>query len=141
MCLFIINMRIQNYSRKRQAIYDLMLSTSEHPSAEWIYTKLKPDYPDLSLGTVYRNLKLLEENGAIRSVAVIEGSEHYDAIMTPHPHYICRLCGKVCDLPAKFLLPEQADIKRIRGVGTIEITSLIYYGCCEECTKNNDENV
>ena len=123
----VVNMRTQNYSRKRQAIYDLMLSTQEHPSAEWIYTMLKPEFPDLSLGTVYRNLKLLEENGAIRAVTVISGSEHYDAIMTPHPHFICNLCGKIQDLPAKFLLPELTSVKRIRGVGQIDLTSLIYY--------------
>lgn len=130
-----MNTKTQNYSRKRQAIYDLMLSSPEHPSAEWIYTKLKSDYPDLSLGTVYRNLKLLEENGTIRSVAVIGGSEHYDAVMSPHPHFICRLCGRIYDLPSKFLLPEQADITRIRGLGKIEQISLIYYGSCEECTN------
>lgn len=133
-------MRTQNYSRKRQAIYDLMLSTREHPSAEWIYTRLKPDYPDLSLGTVYRNLKLLEENGTIRSVAVISGSEHYDAVMSPHPHFICRMCGKIYDLPAKLLFTEQEDIRHIRGVGLIERTSLIYYGCCEKCAVE-DKNV
>jgi len=130
-----MTIRTQNYSRKRQAIYDLMLSTQIHPSAEWIYSKLKPDYPDLSLGTVYRNLKLMEENGTIRSVAVIDGSEHYDAVLTPHPHFICRVCGKIQNLPGKFLFPEQVDIKRIRGVGKIDRVSLIFYGCCESCTE------
>ena len=134
-------MRSQNYSRKRQAIYDLMLSTHEHPSAEWIYSQLKHEYSDLSLGTVYRNLKLLEDNGNIRSVAVISGTEHYDAIMTEHPHFICRTCGKIRDLPAKFLLPELSNIKSIRGVGKIGSTSLVYYGCCEDClnVKNDIE--
>ena len=126
-------MRTQNYSRKRQAIFDLMLSTAEHPSAEWIYSRLKHEFPDLSLGTVYRNLKLLESNGKIKSVAVISGSEHYDAIMAEHPHFICRSCGKIRDLPTMFLLPELTNVKSVRGVGKVESTSLIYYGKCEDC--------
>ena len=91
-------MRTQNYSRKRQAIYELLLSTDIHPSADWIYNTLKPAYPDLSLGTVYRNLKVLEEKRIVKSVAVVGGSERYDARMSVHSHFVCRCCGRVEDV-------------------------------------------
>ena len=47
----------ENFSRKREAIYQTVCDTKVHPTAEWVYEALKPVYPDLSLGTVYRNLK------------------------------------------------------------------------------------
>ena len=129
-------MRTQNYSRKRQAIYELLLSTKEHPSAEWIYNSLKSEYPDLSLGTVYRNLKLLEQNGTVKSVAVVDGRERYDALMSPHSHFICSKCGRVIDVFFQNEISNIADNLRIDGVKEINSFSLIYYGICDKCFFN-----
>lgn len=126
-------MRTQNYSRKRQAIYELLLSTQEHPSAEWIYNTLKSEYPDLSLGTVYRNLKLLEENGSINSVAVVNGCERYDAATSPHSHFVCNKCGRVIDVFFSKEVSELTGKVRVDGVKKIESFSLIYYGLCDKC--------
>ena len=70
----------KRFSRKRQSIIECLRSTKEHPSAEWIYNKLKPVYPDLSLATVYRNLKELKEDGAIRSVGVDADNERFEKL-------------------------------------------------------------
>ena len=126
-------MRTRNYSRKRQAIYELLLSTKEHPSAEWIYNALKPDYPDLSLGTVYRNLKLLEDDGAVKSVAVVDGRERYDALMSPHSHFVCSKCGKVIDVFFQNEISDAAEHLKINGTKRIDSFSLIYYGICDKC--------
>ena len=126
-------MRTQNYSRKRQAIYELLLSTKEHPSAEWIYNNLKSDYPDLSLGTVYRNLKLLEKNGTVRSVAVVDGCERYDALMSPHSHFVCSKCGRVIDVFLDSLLPTSTEELHIDGAKEINSFTLLYYGICDQC--------
>ena len=126
-------MRTQNYSRKRQAIYELLLSTKEHPSAEWIYNNLKSDYPDLSLGTVYRNLKLLEKNGTVRSVAVVDGRERYDALMSPHSHFVCSKCGRVIDVFLDSLLPTLTEELHIDGAKEINSFTLLYYGICDQC--------
>lgn len=126
-------MRTQNYSRKRQAIYELLLSTDAHPSAEWLYNSLKPTYPDLSLGTVYRNLKLLESNGSVKSVAVVDGCERYDARMTPHSHFVCKSCGRVLDV---FFTESMNDITEkayIDGAKKVDSYNLIFYGICNEC--------
>ena len=56
-------MGIQKKSRKRDAILACVCSTDTHPTAEWVYTQLKPDIPDLSLGTVYRNLAMFRREG------------------------------------------------------------------------------
>ena len=126
-------MSTQNYSRKRQAIYELLLSTKEHPSAEWIYNNLKSDYPDLSLGTVYRNLKLLEKNGTVRSVAVVDGRERYDALMSPHSHFVCSKCGRVIDVFLDSLLPTLTEELHIDGAKEINSFTLLYYGICDQC--------
>ncbi len=126
-------MRTQNYSRKRQAIYELLLSTDTHPSADWIYNSLKPKYPDLSLGTVYRNLKLLESNGAIKSVAVVDGCERYDARISKHSHFVCKKCGRVIDVFFTESIPDIIDKTYIDGAREVESYNLIFYGSCDKC--------
>ena len=73
-------------------------ATTEHPTAEMLYNTLKPEYPELSLGTVYRNLSVLAEEGLVVSVAHVNGQERYDARVEPHTHFICRRCARVIDL-------------------------------------------
>ncbi|MGE4277314.1 MAG: transcriptional repressor, partial [Lawsonibacter sp.] len=60
--------RTIRHSKKREAILSAIRSTKSHPSAEWVYQTLKPTHPDLSLGTVYRNLLFFQEHGDIQSV-------------------------------------------------------------------------
>ena len=76
-------------SKKRDAILSCLCSTDTHPSAEWIYHRLKPQIPDLSLATVYRNLALFQREGRIISVGVVQNLERFDANVHPHAHFIC----------------------------------------------------
>ena len=94
--------RKQNFSRKRQAILEALRSTKIHPTAEWVHQTLKNDYPDLSLGTVYRNLAQFKEEGIILSMGVINGQERFDANVSPHSHFICNCCGAVIDIEETF---------------------------------------
>ena len=87
------------YSHQREMIYQFLLANKEHPSAEMIYEHLKETLPGLSLGTVYRNLKLLEALGKVRRVINHQGSERYDAICGDHVHFICQECGSIRDIP------------------------------------------
>ena len=66
----------RKHSKKRDAIYECVRSTKTHPSAEWVYSRLKPEIPDLSLGTVYRNLAMFKQEGDIISVGTVGGLEH-----------------------------------------------------------------
>lgn len=86
------------YSHQREQIYQYLCQSKEHPSAEMVYNDLRPEMPGLSLGTVYRNLKLLEELGKVRRVTSYQGSERYDAICCDHAHFLCRRCGKLRDV-------------------------------------------
>ena len=89
-------------SKKRQAILEALCATREHPTAEMLYQQLKPAYPELSRGTVYRNLGVLAEEGLVVSVGRVAGQERYDAATMPHAHFVCRVCNRVMDMA----LPE-----------------------------------
>ena len=86
------------YSHQRERIYEYLLASIEHPSAEMVYEALRPEIRGLSLGTVYRNLKLLEDLGKVRRVTTHQGSERYDAICGDHIHFICHSCGTIRDI-------------------------------------------
>ena len=120
------------YSKKREAILEVLRSTEEHPTADWVYHTLREQFPDLSLGTVYRNLARFKEEGLIVSVGTVNGQERFDAVTNPHTHFICRGCGAVLDLPG---LTAELDLNRIasqNGV-TIDHHELLFYGLCPHC--------
>ena len=119
--------------KKREAILNCLRSTNTHPTAEWVYAQLKAEYPDISLGTVYRNLALFKEQGLVISVGTVNGVERFDADTEPHVHFICRECHKVDDLPG-MIIPESltSDVDRHTG-GRTEACSLSFTGTCREC--------
>ena len=121
-------------SKKRDAIREILLASYDHPSVEEIYRRLKPDIPDLSLGTVYRNLAALSVSGEILSLSVGDGFEHFDGNAAPHAHLHCRSCGKIFDAPVHG--DPLADIARANGFEP-ETSIYIEYGVCEKCKKTN----
>ena len=123
----------QNYSRKREAILSAICSTDIHPTADWIYQKLKPIYPDLSLGTVYRNLSQFKEEGIILSMGVINGQERFDANISPHSHFICNCCDAVIDIEETFENSEAAKQVNNKYGFTVEEQKIIFYGVCNQC--------
>ena len=86
------------YSRQREAIKSYLVSRHDHPTADMVYTAIRKIYPNISLGTVYRNLTLLEEQGDIIKISCGENSDRFDGRTDPHYHIICRECGCVEDL-------------------------------------------
>ena len=125
--------RKQNFSRKRQAILEVLRSTKIHPTAEWVHQTLKSDYPDLSLGTVYRNLAQFKEEGIILSMGVISGQERFDANVSPHSHFICHDCGSVIDIEETFENFEAEKQVSNKYGFTVEEQKIIFYGVCNQC--------
>lgn len=125
----------QRFSKKRQAIYDCLQSTRSHPSADWIYHQLRPQFPDLSLATVYRNLTQLKAAGLIQSLGVVSGQERFDAIVEPHTHFICTHCSAVQDLPQVTLSPELIAQAEAEAGCRINRISLRLTGLCARCRK------
>lgn len=128
--------RAARYSRKREAILDAIRSTGVHPSADWVYQTLKPAFPDLSLGTVYRNLARFKEEGLVVSLGTVNGQERFDAIVTPHTHFICQTCGAILDLPEP-KAEENLDLDRIARRYGVRIArhELTFYGVCPGCSR------
>ena len=90
------------YSRQREAIKSFLMTRKDHPTADVVYHSLRADFPNISLGTVYRNLSLLEEIDEIIKISTGVGPDHYDYNTAPHYHFICRSCGRVMDIDLDF---------------------------------------
>ena len=128
----------QRFSKKRQAIYEALMDSLEHPNAEMVYQSLKADYPDLSLGTVYRNLAMFRTEGTIQSLGTVNGMERYDGTIEPHTHFICTNCGQVLDLET-VELPEEVLQKAAQAAGgTIRTWQLLFNGTCNHCIEENN---
>ena len=122
-------------SKKRDAILSCLCSTDTHPSAEWIYHRLKPQIPDLSLATVYPNLALFKREGRIVSVGLVQNLERFDANTQPHAHFICTQCGCVLDLPDLRLPQDLEQEARQVTAGQVHRCTLCFEGLCHACTQ------
>lgn len=123
-----------NKSKQRDAILTYLQSRKDHPTADQIYDAVRKEIPNISLGTVYRNLSLLTEIGQIIKLSCGDSSEHFDATTTPHTHFVCNNCGKVKDIKTNHidivntLVSPDFPCK-------IEGHNIIFYGSCEICMK------
>ncbi len=86
------------HSRQREMIKAFLKSRKDHPTADIVYMNVRQQNPNISLGTVYRNLTLLADMGEIRRLRVGDGVDHFDADTSPHYHFVCTECGAVIDL-------------------------------------------
>ena len=86
------------YSRQREAIKDFLAHSHEHPTADIVYMNLRESFPNISLGTVYRNLSLLSEMGQIQKISMKDGADRFDGTVSPHDHFICESCNYIEDI-------------------------------------------
>ena len=123
-------------SIKRQAVLDAICSTDEHFSAERVYRQLNDEYPDISLGTVDRNIGVLLESGSIISVGNVNGEERYDGNTRAHAHFICTKCGAVIDIPSLLSpLQDYASVEMAIG-GKVQSHSVTFTGVCADCSNS-----
>lgn len=121
----------KRYSRQRELIYGAVKGSDAHPTAEMVYQWLKPENPGLSLGTVYRNLTLLSQEGLLRRMPF--PVERYDARTEPHPHLRCEGCGRVIDLMLDYDDHMDALAAQAQPGAQIKCHDLIFYGLCPAC--------
>lgn len=126
------NQKKYRTSRQRQKILGLLKSTKDHPTAAWIYEKLKKEFPSLSLGNVYRNLKILVELGCIQELKFGSTFDRYDGNVNPHYHFICESCGKISDIDLKH---EKNLDKTVEELTSFKVNHhrLEFYGQCDIC--------
>jgi Fur family peroxide stress response transcriptional regulator len=124
------------YSRQRECIKEYLNASCEHPTADTVYLSVKQEFPNISLGTVYRNLNLLADLGEAVKITAPNGGVHFDGRTEPHYHFHCNKCGRVIDLQ----LDELNCINKAAGEnfdGIIENHSMMFYGTCGDCMKKN----
>ena len=126
----------QRFSQQRERIYQTVLESRAHPTAEMVYQQLKPSHPGLSLGTVYRNLIFFRQQGLIQSVGVVGGQERFDGTLTPHSHFVCDCCGSVLDMP-DIHLDGGLDQTVSRQYGlSVQRHELTFRGLCQSCAQS-----
>lgn len=125
-------MATTKYSRQREAIKEYLSNTKEHPTADTIYMDIRETYPNISLGTVYRNLNLLVEKGEVLRIIGMDESDRYDGHTHDHYHFLCNKCRRVFDI-------EMESIDLINEVanknfpGKVEGHVTYFYGKCNDC--------
>ncbi len=110
----------------------LLRNTGSHPTADWIYDQLKGEFRSLSMGTVYRNLNILIEEGAVRRIEFASTFARFDANVEPHYHFVCERCGAIRDLPLPI---DDALNDRVNAATSFVARRhrIEFYGLCDSC--------
>ncbi len=127
------------YSRQREAIIENLRGRYDHPTAEQLYSDLKSKFPKISLGTVYRNLALLEKLGDIVKISTNADSDRFDGNIDKHYHFACTNCGGVSDVNIPVRDEMELQVEELTK-GDVKTHSLIFYGICEKCKKKSLTN-
>ncbi len=126
--------RTLKYSRQREAIIENLRNRYDHPTAEQLYTDLREKYPKISLGTVYRNLSLLESLGDVIKISANGDSDHFDSCVRNHYHFACTECGGVTDVDMPVYEDLDTTVQQLTNCD-VKTHSLIFYGTCKNCKK------
>lgn len=116
------------------ATYDILAAAGDHPTARQVYERVRDVIPQVSLGTVYRNLEKLQQEGRARVVRLDGGIAHFDAKMEPHDHLVCEHCGAVADLSSAAGRADRAEIEA-RGF-IVRWQTTVAYGACRACARD-----
>ena len=123
-------------SKQRDRILELLKNTDTHPTAIWIYDQLTDEFPNLSLGTVYRNLKILKDMNLIQELEFGNTYNHYDGKQILHYHFICKNCHSIHNV----VIPELHNLNNnIENTYKFNISKhrLEFFGTCHECSTNS----
>ena len=125
------------YSRQREMIKTFLMSRKDHPTADMVYMNVRKQQPNISLGTVYRDLTQLADLGEIRRLRIGNGADRFDADTSPHYHFVCERCKSVTDLKMESI----ESILETAGAnfdGRIEGHVTYFYGICGCCAAERD---
>ncbi len=127
------------YSKQRETILDILKGTTRHPTAEWIYDQARELMPNISLGTVYRNLSQLDDQGSIRKI-FDDGHVRYDGNIEAHDHFRCLECQRIYDISLADLNLSRDDFPdrlSMKGQFKVMQINLELLGLCNECETND----
>lgn len=119
---------------QRHAILAFLLDSKAHPTADDIYKSLEGNFPNMSVATIYNNLRLFKEAGLVQELTYGDASSRFDGDTTEHYHLICTHCGRIEDLFEPVLPALNEDVEKASGY-SIEHHRLEFYGTCPDCRK------
>ncbi|WP_297197438.1 Fur family transcriptional regulator [Thermanaeromonas sp.] len=125
-------------TKQKRLILEILRSTKSHPTADWIYDQARKVLPSISLGTVYRNLAILKEDGQIMELSYGSTYSRYDGNPENHYHFVCLKCGRVEDVD----IPVRGELEREvekTGVGDVYYHRLEFYGLCAHCRSSRTD--
>lgn len=117
---------------QRETILRLLWGTNSHPTADQIYDEARREIPDISKGTVYRNLKVLQKQGKIRELDLNGTVSRYEVAHSSHYHFRCENCGRVLDLEAPIYKEINSQVSRKTGLNIL-YHQLEFRGLCHDC--------
>ena len=124
---------VLKHSKQRDSIKEFLMGRKDHPTAAVVSDNVRRSFPNISLGTVYRNLTLLADIGEISRIHVGDGVDHFDADTSPHYHFICSECGCVRDLDMPGI--DLDEIASRNFDGQIECHTVYFHGRCRDCCQ------
>ena len=131
-------MAAMKYIRQRESIKHYLMTTKEHPTADTVYMHVKKEFPNISLGTVYRNLNLLTDIGEAVKISTPNGGDRFDGRLEPHNHFLCTKCGRLLDLELDMKSIEEVNRLAAENFdGIIQSSSMLFYGECSDCIKKS----
>jgi Fur family peroxide stress response transcriptional regulator len=123
---------------QRMAVCKLLIESDVHPTATMIYDELRPQFPSLSLATIYNTLDTLVSLGAVNVLGHAgDDHVHYDAEMEPHVNLACIACHRIIDIPSDYVQQLDSEISRASGYKLLG-ARVLYYGLCPECQSKTE---
>ena len=126
-------------SKQRDAILRILMSTKSHPTAEWLYEEVKKEIPNISLGTIYRNLRLMKEQGGILEIEQTGSYRRFDGNAANHYHFRCEECGRVFDIAEPVVSGIDRRVEKNTGF-MVSHHRLEFRGLCRDCLNAGKEN-
>lgn len=130
-------MALQRKTIQREIVLKTLEEVPGHATADEIYQRIAEEYPNISRGTVYRNLNQLSESGEARRVEVPGGADRFEHKTQPHYHIRCRVCGRVFDVDMEYLDHLKEQIRDAHGF-LIEGHDIMFRGICPDCRKKEN---
>jgi Fur family peroxide stress response transcriptional regulator len=126
-------------SKQRDAILRVLMNTTSHPTAEWLYEEVKKEIPNISLGTIYRNLRLMKEQGGILEIEQTGSYRRFDGNAANHYHFRCEGCGRVFDIDEPVVSGIDERVESNTGF-KVSHHRLEFRGVCRDCLNIGKEN-
>ena len=126
-------------SKQRDTILRVVMHSKDHPRADWVYDQVRQEIPNISMGTVYRNLKSLVKSGDIRQLDIADGTTRFDGNTDNHYHFRCEECGHIFDLDEPV---DQAISERVAENTGFKVyrQRMELIGLCNACQVNGHDN-